>query len=282
MPVETVGDSEGTPVIFFHGMLDGNAMIDRLRDLLHEHNFHLICPMRPSFGSAPPDERGPIQTAPQRLARDIEVLIDTLGAKQPILLGHMAGAVYAYAAAAHLGSRVRGVASVSGGVPLVSSKQFASMSVRQRIVALTARYTPRVLPFVIRAGVNQLDHEGQRPFLHSLYQNSPCDMRTIADPEIRDIILSGYQFTIAQGHRAFEIDSYHVVRDWSSFVTEGNQPIELLHGEHDPVVSIASVRAFHAKHGNRTRLTALEDTGQLVLYERPDELIAALQRLRDG
>jgi pimeloyl-ACP methyl ester carboxylesterase/DNA-binding CsgD family transcriptional regulator len=280
MPVETFGDPNGTPVIFFHGMLDGNSMTDRLRQLLTDHKFHLICPVRPSFGNATPDESGPIKTAPARLARDIETLIDTTGVRRPILLGHMAGAIYAYAAAAHLGRKTRGLLAVSGGVPIISASQFASMSVRQRIVALTARYTPRVLPFVIRAGINQLDNAGERQFLHSLYQYSPRDLRALADLEIRDIVLSGYQFTIAQGHRAFEIDSYHVVRDWSEVIPESDIPIELLHGVFDPVVSIASVRDFQTLHSNRVRLTALEDTGHLVLYNQPDQLIAALERLR--
>lgn len=280
MPVEIIGDPNGTPVIYFHGMLDGNSMTDRLRQLLYDHKFLLICPVRPSFGNAPPDESGPIRTAPARLARDIETLINSIRAKRPILLGHMAGAIYAYAAAAHLGSKARGVLAVSGGVPIISTSQFASMSVRQRIVALTARYTPHVLPFVIRAGINQLDNAGERQFIHSLYQHSPCDLRELADPEIRDVILSGYQSTIAQGHRAFEIDSYHVVRDWSSVIAQNDLPIELLHGQLDPVVSIASVQAFQALHGDRVRLTAIEDAGQLVLYKQPEQLIAALERLR--
>ncbi|WP_299417219.1 alpha/beta fold hydrolase [uncultured Sulfitobacter sp.] len=282
MPVETFGDPNGTPIIFFHGMLDGNTMTDRLRRLLHEHGFHLICPVRPSFGNATPDDTGPISTAPQRLARDVEVLLDTTGAKRPILLGHMAGSVYAFATAAHLGDRVRAVLNVSGGVPIVSPSQFASMSVRQRVVALTARYTPRVLPFVVRAGINQLDNAGERQFLHSLYQNSPCDMRTVADLEIRDIVVAGFYFTITQGHSAFEIDSYHVVRNWSATVADTDIPIELLHGVHDPVVSIDSVRDFQARHSNRARLTELENTGQLVLYEQPDALIEALERLRNS
>lgn len=282
MPAETFGDPDGTPVIFFHGMLDGNSMTDGLRRLLHERRFHMICPVRPSFGHAAPDETGPIATAPARLARDIEKLLDSTGAKRPILFGHMAGIIYAFAAAAHLGPRVRGILSVAGGVPLVSSSQFASMSVRQRIVALTARYTPRVLPFVIRAGINQLDNDGERQFLHSLYQNSPHDLRAIADPEIRDIILSGYHFTIAQGHRAFEIDSYHVVRDWNNLVAETDHPIEMLHGVDDPVVSIASVQAFQKQHSNRARLTTLEETGQLVLHQQPEKVVQALERLRNN
>lgn len=280
MPVETFGDPKGTPVIFFHGMLDGNSMTNGLRRLLHEKGFHLICPVRPSFGAAPPDESDGIASAPTRLARDMEALLEHTGAKRPILLGHMAGAVYAYAAAAHLGKRARGILAVAGAVPITTAAQFASMSVRQRIVALTARYTPRVLPFVVRAGINQLDNAGERQFLHSLYQNSPFDLLAASDLETRDIIIAGYHFTIAQGHRAFEIDSYHVVRDWSANAVDIPHPVELLHGIHDPVVSIASVEGFHKRLGARSTLTALEDTGQLVFYQEPDKVVAALERLR--
>lgn len=282
MPVETFGDPSGTPVIFFHGMLDGNSMTDGMRKELVEHGFHLICPIRPSFGTAAPDESVHISSAPDQFALDINYLIDKLKAENAILMGHMAGAVYAYAAAKTLGDRVQGVVSVSGAVPITSATQFASMSVRQRIVALTARYTPRILPFVIRAGINQLDNAGERKFLMSLYQNSPHDLRTAADPEIHDIIISGYHFTIAQGHRAFETDSYHVVRDWSPALEQTDYPIELLHGVHDPVVSIASVTDFHSRLGPRATLTALEETGQLVCYANPKAVIASLNRLRDA
>ncbi|MEH6739283.1 MAG: alpha/beta fold hydrolase [Sulfitobacter sp.] len=281
MPVETFGDPDGTPVIFFHGMLDGNAMTDGLRRQIRHRGFHFIAPIRPSFGNAAPDNRENISTAPARLARDIEALLDATGTQRPILLGHMAGSVYAYAAAAHLGDRIRGILSVAGGVPLTSASQFASMSVRQRVVALTARYTPRILPFVIRAGINQIDNNGERQFLHSLYQYSPSDMRLLADLEIRDIILSGYHFASTQGHRAFEIDSYHVVRDWTSILAESDHQIEILHGEGDPVVSIASVEAFAQRLSNRASLTKVQDSGQLVLYDQPKAVVAALERLRD-
>lgn len=281
MPVEIFGDPDGTPVIFFHGMLDGNVMTKELRSLIDLHGFRLISPRRPAFGTAAPDETGTISNAPHRFAQDIETMLDIIGVKRPILLGHMAGAIYAYATAAHLGNRIRGIVSVAGGVPLTSASQFASMSVRQRVVALTARYTPRILPFVIRAGISQLDNDGERQFLHSLYQNSPNDLRILADLEIRDIVISGYHFTTAQGHRAFEIDSYQVVRDWTPTISESHQQIELLHGASDPVVSIASVEAFQKRLSNRARLTRFDDSGQLVLYHQPQAVVSALERIRD-
>lgn len=276
MPVEEHGPHDGWPVIFLHGMLDGNAVTRACRAQLRAANIRLICPVRPSFGTAAPSP-GPIITAPDRLAQDIQRLIAAMRLDRPVLLGHMAGSVYAFAtAAAAPAGQIRGIVSVSGGVPIRSPAQFAAMSARQRLVAWTARYAPSVLPFVLRAGIRQLRSGGERKFLHSLYESAPLDMAVIADPEIADIVLDGYRFTVAQGHAAFEIDSHQVVRDWSPLVAASDAPVHLVHGVHDPVVSMDSVRAFHSGLAARARLTALEDTGQLVLYRRPEVVIDAL------
>lgn len=280
MPVETFGDPGGTPVIFFHGMLDGKTMPPRMRQLLKEHHFRLLCPVRPSFGDAAPDETGPIATAPQRFAADIETLMTQHKLAKPILLGHLAGGLWAYAAAARLGDRAAGLLAVGAAVPILSTAQFASMSTLQRITATTARYTPRMLPFIIRAAINQINHHGEGRLLRSLYRNSPDDQRTLANPEVRDIIIAGYHFTVAQGPRGFEIDGYHLVRDWTPLVDATRIPIEILHGAQDPVVSIASVKAFQDTIKDRARLEVLPDSGQLIIYKSPDAVIAALKRLR--
>ncbi|QUJ78149.1 alpha/beta hydrolase [Sulfitobacter albidus] len=282
MPVETFGDPKGRPIIFFHGMLDGNTMTREMRAELVARGFYLLAPVRPFFGMAEPDDGAGIEDAPQRLAGDIEAMVKQLRIKAPVLMGHMAGAVYSFAAAGRLGRRVRGIVNVAGGVPIHSAAQFATMSVRQRIVALTARYTPRVLPFVIRAGMQQLDNRGEQQFLQSLYEHAPVDMATLRDPELRETVIAGYHFTIAQGHRAFEIDSYHVVRDWSELVTQSSVPVELVHGIHDPVVSIASVEAFAQTLGARACLTRVEDAGQLLFYAQPRTILDAVDRLMDG
>lgn len=281
MPVESFGDPGGVPVIFFHGMLDGNAMTRNMREALSEAGFHMICPLRPHYGAAPPDMRGGNDRAPERFARDVEEMVAQLRITQPILMGHMAGSLYAFAAAARPEINARGIVNIAGGVPIVSASQFATMSVRQRVVACTARYTPRVLPFVIRAGINQLDNRGEWQFMQSLYENTPCDLRVAADPEVREILFAGYHSSIVQGHRAFEIDSYHVVRDWSADVARSTAPIELVHGAKDPVVSLISVQSFAQRLGPRARVTVLEDCGQLLLYTQADTVVAALRRMCD-
>ncbi len=281
MPVETFGDPKGTPVIFFHGLLDLSNMTEDFRNALKESGFYLLTPARPSFGLAAPDDRETIATAPERFARDIETLIVQTGIERPILLGHMVGAVYAFAAAAHLRDQVRGILQLSSRVPVLSPSQLSSMTARQRVVALTARYAPRILPFLIRAGMSQVDNNGERQFLESLYQHSPCDMRTLTNIKVREAIMSGFRYTTAQGHNAFVIDSYHSVRDWSRFIDESNQKIEILHGVEDPVIDIKSIDDLAQRLGNRATLTKLEDVGQLLIYEHPKTVVKVLERLRD-
>lgn len=275
VPFHRFGPPKGRPFIMFHGMLDGCDLNDATVDLLHEYDVCLHAPERPFFGSAA-GVKGEVKDAPNLVARDVEDLLDHLGLEAVGLVGHMAGAVYAFAAAAHLGARVRSITSVSGGVPIRSIEQFATMSPRQRLVAYTAKYTPKLLPFLLRAGIRQLDFGGEENFMRSLYETSPTDLEILSDGETARIIAAGYQFSIAQGHRAFEIDSYQVVRDWSERVDQSQVPVTLIHGRHDPVVSIASVEEFAARLGQRARLIVEEETGQLLLYRTPETVVATL------
>lgn len=275
MPVEVHGPANGKPVIFLHGMLDGASLTLQLREALALRGFRFICPTRPWFGDAEPDY-GPMDTAPARIGTDLREMCEKLGIRNAIVLGHMAGSVYAFASAAKAPEHIDAIVSVSGGVPIVSRSQFADMSHRQRIVAYTARYTPSLLPFVVRAGINQINSGGTERFMQSLYADAPIDMQVLADPEVSRIVLEGYKFATRQGHSAFEIDSYQVVRDWSHLVAGSDVPVKLIHGAHDPVVSAKSVRDFARHLGNRASLEIFEDAGQLLLHQFPERVLDAL------
>jgi pimeloyl-ACP methyl ester carboxylesterase/DNA-binding CsgD family transcriptional regulator len=275
IPVELFGTPGGFPVLFLHGMLDGCSATPRIEHALIQRGLRLIAPVRPGFGSSAAD-RGDIATAPQRFAEDLEGLIDRLRLRQVVLLGHMAGALYALAVAARLGDRIAGIVNVAGTVPILSNAQFASMSRRQRLVDYTARYAPAALPFVLRAGIRQLDFNGERAFMTALYETSPLDLEMISDTDVYRSLRRGYRFTVAQGHKAFETDGYHVVRDWSEMAFASQAPVTLVHGRHDPVVSAASVENFAQRLGARASLTMIEDCGQLVLYRWPEIVCSVL------
>lgn len=274
--INTMGPRGGVPVVFFHGMLDGCSATPRIEAALERTGLRLLAPIRPGFGAAPARRLHPGEAA-TAFAGDIRQMLDRLGIERAVLLGHMAGALYAFAAAARLQERALGIVNVAGTVPIVSVSQLTSMSRRQRLVAYTARFAPAALPFVLRAGIRQLDFDGEHNFMAALYENSPLDLETCADADVFRSIRRGYRFTVEQGHHAFETDGYLAVRDWSALVSASQAPVTLLHGRHDPVVSAGSASAFALRLGKRARLRLFDDCGQLVLYRHPERVFETVR-----
>ncbi|MCO5145820.1 MAG: alpha/beta fold hydrolase [Aquamicrobium sp.] len=277
LDVSVIGPLGGRPVLFLHGMLDGHGITRAARSLLDERNIRLICPVRPNFDRSSPDGDAP--GAPERFASDIEATLDHLGISSCPVIGHMAGSVYAFAAAARLGRRITHIVNIAGGVPIVSTSQFAIMTPRQRVVAHTARFAPKLLPLVLRAGIALLDSGGDRAFMKALYASAPVDFNVASHPEVFAILRNGYRFTVAQGHRAFEIDAHQVVQDWTAVVESSDQKVMLLHGCHDPVVGMQTVRNFAARLGDRAELVEHPTQGQLLFYADPGFVLDALERV---
>lgn len=279
MAVEEHGPAGGRPVLFLHGMLDGTGVTRRIGKLLEQLDLRLICPHRPSFGSSSP-QPGAARDAPGRLATDLGDILDRWGVTAPVVVGHMAGALYTGEAA--MACRARAIVHVSGGVPILSNRQFDAMSKRQRLVAYTARYARSVLPFVMNAGIRQIKSGGAETLLASMYETAPVDNELLKDPEIRALFLEGYKFSVMQGNTAFATDSELVVQDWTAdFNRAAPLPVHLVHGAHDPVVAVDSVRDFAQRHADRVTLRVVEDAGQLVFYQDPDIVLGAVAALFD-
>jgi len=274
MPVQVQGPEGGVPVIFVHGMLEGLASLSRVDAALAAAGIRLYAPMRANFGTALADPR--LREAPDLFARDLGRALPLLGLGRVVLLGHMAGTIYAHAAAARL-EQVAGVATVAGCVPILSTLQFAAMTPRQRAVAYTARFAPALLPAILRAGMAQIDSRSAENFMMPLYAKGSRDREAIERLGIAETILDGYRYTVAQGPKAFHIDAWHVTRNWSALVDAGSCPVHMIHGTDDPVVTLDSVRAFAAMR-NRVTLHELDGEGQLILYSRPESVLAEVAR----
>ncbi|MCB1361900.1 MAG: alpha/beta hydrolase [Rhodobacter sp.] len=271
MPVTLLGPEDGLPVVFVHGMLEGHGALQGIEPHLMREGIRLIAPERANFGRSYGDPR--VREAPDIFARDLGVVLGHLGIRRAITLGHMAGTVYAHAAAARLGTLIAGMVGVAGCVPIKTIEQFASMTPRQRAVALTARFAPALLPAVLRAGIAQIDSHNAERFMTPLYPEGSQD-RAVADRlGLVGRITDGYRYTVAQGQQAFRVDAWHVTRDWTALMATAEYPMRLIHGTADPVVSVESVRQF-AQAWPRARLIEVDGEGQLLFYSQPQRVLA--------
>jgi len=277
IPVQQFGEENARPVLFIHGM-GGVDVQESTKELLVQKNIKIIAPFRPYYSSSPPSYN--IKTAPDEFADDLLKIMDYFEIEKAPIIGHMAGSIYSFAAAKILPQRISSILNISGGVPIKTFSQLSSMSTRQRVVAWTSRFAPNLLPTILRAGITLIDNGNETKFMNGLYEKNSCDRLIANDKHISAVIFSGYQFAITQGHRAFEIDTYHATRDWSKYVNSVNQKTILLHGRHDPTVIISSVREFANLYDN-IELIEHDDAGQLLFYQKPEKVISILEQLLD-
>ncbi len=272
-PVALQGPPDGRPVLLLHGMLDEGRVTEAFARRLSERGLRLVVPLRPGFGRASPAPSP--ETLPATVAADLAQVLDRLELGAVTILGHMAGSLYGYEAARRLPERVTRLVCVSGGVPIQSARQFRIMSARQRVMAWTARFTPNVLPLIVRGGVAMIRSGREDRFLRRLYPDDSRDRRTAEDPEIRAILYAGFHASVAQGPAAFAGDAIHVTRDWSDAADAARCEQILIHGAHDPVVRLDTVEAFAARSPLR-QLEMIPDGAQLILHTHPDVIARRL------
>ena len=144
MEYTRIGPKDGRPVLYLHGLIDSLTMSDNIHAALHAHGIRLIAPVRPSFGGS--TAYGSQETPEQGFADRVVALLDHLQIEAPVpVIGHMAGAFYAYHLAQRHPQRIAQIVAVAGAVPMAEPWQFAKMSKGHRIAGLTARRAPSLL-----------------------------------------------------------------------------------------------------------------------------------------
>ncbi len=268
-----IGPRSGTPVLYLHGMVDSTEFTDKFLRQLVDRNILVIAPSRPGFGNS--DPRQSYDDTPEKFAHDADELLDHLGISRLTVVGHMAGALYAFALAAIYPRRICSIVTIAGAVPMVSNNQFKNMTPIQRLGGMTARHAPHLFSIFIRGGIALVRRGREDILLQSAYKNAPVDMEVARKPAMRTMLYRRYHFLTDQGPYAFQNDAMQISRDWSYLVTRVKCPLTLVHGRHDQVIHIESVVKFARKTG--AKLVISPDSGQLVLASDPDLVLDAIE-----
>lgn len=276
MQVFQCGDPDGQPVIYLHGMLDGMAPLYHLQTKGLLQGYRVIAPVRPGYGQS--DAVSSPEEALNTGVAHINELIACMGLEQPVLLGHMAGALHGHVACGALQGRVRGMVAVAGGGPILRMKQISKMAPRQRVMAYTARFAPALLPFFVRAGIALVDSDDVPKFMDTLYKPGSHERQVVDRLDLAELMFAGYRFAAQAGAAGFTSDGHLMVRNWAPMIEGSTTPVIHLHGALDPVIPACATERFVSEHDNMS-LRLFQDAGQFLIYERPEAVLAAIDDL---
>lgn len=266
----------GKQVIFLHGMLDAVAVLQFLAPRLSAQGYGVVAPMRPGFGLSDPLIRP--ETIMDVVTAQVEELIEREKMDRPVIVGHLAGGIYAHVLAHRLRDKLAGAIAISSGAPIVRLADISSMTARVRVMAYTARFTPSLLPAVLRAGIAMIDSDDIEGFMDAQFPPETPDRAAIRRLGLGPSIQVGYRMSVKQGAVGFASDSYWAVRDWGHFLDGEAAPVIYLHGAEDHVNRSYRIEAAMSDRDG-VEVRVCPGVGQLLFYERPELVFTAIEDL---
>jgi len=162
-------------------------------------------------------------------------------------------------------------------------EQIARMNKWHRMIMGGARYTPKLLPFMIKAGFHLARKGGRRAFLHAVLGEAEADVALLSEPDFLEAMVTGSHVALNDTHTAHDAMSRNVLEqarvDWTRAVRATQThaiPVHMVNGAQDvqsPPETLAEFRQdypwinFHIH----------EDAGQLVLFAKWPEVLALLR-----
>jgi len=167
--------------------------------------------------------------------------------------------------------RINALVACAGVLPMTRKEQFERMEKWHRFILAGAKYTPHLLPFMVKAGFLLARKIGKRGFLHAVYGNSPADVATFEDPEIFEALVTGSEVALSETHSAHDAFARMLLGrqngDWSADVDEikGKLPVVFLNGMDDPQVPPGTLKDFKEDH-DWIDFRTYDDSGQLLFF----------------
>ena len=176
---------------------------------------------------------------------------------------------------------VSGILGVACQLPLRTQAQFERMDKWQRFTVASARHSPKILPFVIKAGFSMARQIGKEAYFAQVNGGSPADIATFARPDVREALLAGSEVLMRDGytaHEAFTRECIGSARDWSPLLQKLQLPIRLIQGDQDPMTPAQTLRELLPDFPG-IRASILPGNGQLLFFAEWRKVMAELQEI---
>ncbi len=277
-----LGDPEGRPCLFLpldYGLVRWPASAEAEAE---RRGIKVIVPVRPGYGASTSLPRGLpyIET----IVDDITALLDHHGlADQPVPCISLGGDSYiAFRMNASHPGRLKALICCAGVLPFTRPIQYERMDKWHRFILAGARYTPHLLPFMVKAGFALARRLGKRGFVHAVYGKSRADVATFEIDEVYEAMVCGSDVSLSETHSAHDAFAREVIAhetgDWSTEVEILRQgpPVHFLNGLQDPQVPPGTLEEFRQDHP-WIDFRVYPDAGQLLFFLKWRDVLGLLE-----
>jgi pimeloyl-ACP methyl ester carboxylesterase/DNA-binding CsgD family transcriptional regulator len=279
-----LGDPKGFPVLYLpldYGLVRWPASAEAEATRM---GLRIVVPVRAGFGASTPLPRGAPYIA--QLAEDMAALLDHLGHHRVPIITLAGDSYIAFAFHAAYPERVRAIIACAGVLPFSRAEQYERMDKWHRFILAGARYTPHLLPFMVKAGFALARRLGKRGFVHAVYGKSPADVATFEIDEVFEAMVCGSEIALSETHSAHDAFAREVIchetTDWSAEVTalRNAVPVHFLNGLQDPQVPARTLEEFRSDYP-WIDFRIYPDAGQLLFFLKWRDVLAIVQRYLD-
>ncbi|WP_371225911.1 helix-turn-helix transcriptional regulator [Roseovarius sp. 2305UL8-3] len=275
-----LGDPAGSPVLFLpldYGLVRWPAPAEAEAT---RRGLRIIVPVRPGYGQSDPvPKNGDYDAA---LLADAMQILDTEGAGPCPIISLGGDFYYAVQLILAAPERFTGVVACAGVLPLTRREQFERMEKWHRFILAGAKYTPHLLPFMVKAGFLLARKIGKRGFIHAVYGQCPADVDTFEDPDVFEAMVTGSEVALSEEHSAHAAFSAQILgrqqKDWSDDLNRlrGKLPVIFMNGTQDPQIPVATLEEFQ-RDVDWIDYRIYDDAGQLVFFRHWRDALDNLQ-----
>ncbi len=273
------GDPDGIVCLYMHMDFGFVVWPEDAEKAAKAEGLRVIIPVRAGFGNSDwpirdPDFRG-------RTVNDMLELLDHLDIDKFVIISQGSDLRFAVTMAPMVNKRLLGIVGCAAQVPIQNAAQYERMDKWQRFINWNARYAPKLLPFLVKAGFSLAQRIGKEQFFESVNGGSRADMQAFSEPGIKQAILVGTNVCLSDKHIAHKAFSAEVIDhevDWFDVLKNSPVPIDLYQGDQDPQSPLETVNEVIAGM-DHVNLTIVRNAGQILFFGNWPSVLARVKEL---
>lgn len=274
-----IGTPAGRPLLYLPLDYGFTRWPARAEAWAEENGLNVVVPVRAGYGGTDPAPTK--ESFTDVTLRDLRAVLAAESiARCPVLT---LGTDIYYAChmeQAHPGT-FSAIFACAGSLPITRPEQYERMDKYYRFILAGARYTPRLLPFMVKAGFHLARKNGKRAFLYSVFGKSEADVQTFEDPEVFEALITGTEVALSSDNNAHSAFARQVIeqetRDWRDVVRamQDGPPIQFFNGLQDPQTHPDTLKEFQEDFP-WIRFDIRPDAGQLYFFQHWNEVLPRL------